>query len=199
MIRILTQSDFKTMPWKNGFGVTTEIHRIDHEGSMEFRVSSAAIPSSGPFSDFTGYDRTLVNLGPDSIYLTIGDEPESVLENHAVVHFDGGVQSSCRVSAPVRDLNVFCARGKYFASTIVRRLLKPEFVPIVPFSNILLYVIRGSLVAQTGDGREFLAHAEQAVFCEPLNPNSLDRWMLTSASEERCIYAAIVFRKIGTR
>ena len=126
MPRLLARHEFIDMPWKNGRGITTEIFRIDGNGSMVFRISSAEVSESGEFSDFTGYDRSLVNIGSREMYLTYGeaspDATEDCLSPMAVAHFDGGLRIYCRVTESTRDLNIFCAKDQYFASTIVRKL-----------------------------------------------------------------------------
>ena len=197
MGRILTKKDFTEMLWKNGQGVTTELFRIDHDGRMVFRVSTAAVKESGTFSDFQGYDRSLVNLGPGTMWLTHDGGHETEVGVYGVSHFDGSLKTSCRVNQATRDLNIFCAKDLYFASTIVRELGKPEFVPIPPTSNVIIYVIKGALVAHNNEKREFFAQTGEAVLREASDSVNAERWMLASASDEVCVYATVVFRKIA--
>ena len=198
MGRILTKIDFKQMPWKNGRGSTTEIYRWDRDGHLIFRVSSAMVSDNGPFSDFSGYDRTLVNLGPGAMTLQhdVGNRIE--LQPFGVTHFDGGVKTEGAVTQPCRDLNVFCANGVLSASTFVRQLPKPEFVPIPPTTGLLIYVIEGSLVAKDLTGREYFVLDGEAIVREPSDSVNQQRWMLASASENFCRYVAISFREVNT-
>ncbi len=49
-MRRLTAADYRTMPWKNGLGQTTELHRVDDAtGQMLWRVSIAGVAQDGPF------------------------------------------------------------------------------------------------------------------------------------------------------
>ncbi len=198
MPRVLAHHDFIDTPWKNGRGVTTEIFRMDAKGQMVFRISSAVVTESGDFSDFTGYDRSLVNIGAGDMYLTHGvassDGPGDVLAPMAVTHFDGGVKTYCRVSEGTRDLNIFCAKNQYFASTIVRKLIAPEFFPVPVLSNTLIFVVEGSLVVQNSERLQFFVQQGDALLEESKESRLQDRWMLASASNQTCVLVTIVFR-----
>src|SRR5258707_14720415 len=63
--RVLSPSDYRRMPWKNGGGHTHEIAAHPEGAGMAafaWRVSIAEIAQDGPFSSFPGVDRTLVLL-----------------------------------------------------------------------------------------------------------------------------------------
>ena len=65
MIRRLTSTDFRTMPWANGKGVTVEMLKIEDQGRLVLRLSRAMVVESGPFSLFPGIERNLTVLsGP---------------------------------------------------------------------------------------------------------------------------------------
>ncbi len=71
----LHSSDSRIMPWKKGGGSTTEI-AMEPKGSgladpFLWRVSSAKIEASGPFSSFPGYSRSLVLLEGAGLLLDI--------------------------------------------------------------------------------------------------------------------------------
>jgi hypothetical protein len=94
-----------------------------------------------------------------------------------------------------RDLNVFCAKDQYFASTISRTLTKPEFIPVAGTSSSFIYVISGSMVVQNQDKREFFVQTGEAILREASDGVSPDRWMLASASQEACQYVVVVFHR----
>lgn len=78
-MRILRASEYKTMPWKNGGGVTVEI-AIHPPGAsvdaFDWRVSMATVAQDGPFSSFPGVDRTLAIIEGNGLALAIsGHEP----------------------------------------------------------------------------------------------------------------------------
>jgi uncharacterized protein len=51
-MRVLTPSDYKRMPWKNGGGETTEIAVFPPGASLDaiaWRLSMASVAADGPF------------------------------------------------------------------------------------------------------------------------------------------------------
>lgn len=110
MIRVLSQADFKTMPWANGKGVTVELARVDDAQGMLWRLSRAAVVEEGDFSIFPGVDRNLTVIeGP-------GFDLEGALSLRAdplkPVEFPGDVPLAARrVTAPCEDFNVMVRRG----------------------------------------------------------------------------------------
>jgi environmental stress-induced protein Ves len=195
LLRKLTDKDFTVMPWKNGKGSTTELYRIDVGSHMAFRVSTAKVENSGPFSDFSGYDRALVNLGPSIMQLTIDGQDARTLAELEHIHFDGGARAHCEVSSPCNDLNVFCRKEHFFASTVVRRLNKPEFIPLLGNSGWFLFVVSGRLCAHGPQGREILVGPREALVQDLGSATGQDRLMLASASEAVCVMIAISFRR----
>ncbi len=202
MPRILSRLEFVDMPWKNGRGHTSEIFRIDANGRMVFRISSAEVSASGEFSDFSDYDRSLVNIGAGEMFLTHG---ETSVSSHGepllplgVAHFDGGIRTHCRVSEATRDLNIFCDRNTYFASTVVRTLITPEFLPVPALSNTFIFVVTGSLVVQNIDKIQFFVQQGDALLHESQPTLQQDRWMLASASNFPCVVVTVVFRNAAS-
>jgi environmental stress-induced protein Ves len=200
MPRVLSHLEFIDMPWKNGRGHTTEIFKIEANGLMVFRISSAEVSASGEFSDFSGYDRSLVNIGAGEMVLTHG---ETSVSSHgepllplAVAHFDGGIRTYCRVSEATRDLNIFCAQNVYFASTVVRTLVAPEFLPVPVSSNTFIFVVDGSLVVQNNEKMQFFVQKGDALLHESEPCQQQDRWLLASASDLPCVIVTVVFRGI---
>lgn len=73
-MQLIRARDMKSMPWKNGHGVTTEIEISPAGATLEkddflWRMSRAEIRSDGPFSKFLNCDRWLTVLGPDDLML----------------------------------------------------------------------------------------------------------------------------------
>lgn len=121
LIRILRAADHKSMPWKNGGGVTTEIV-VHPEGSaldaFDWRVSMAQVASDGPFSAFPGIDRTLAVLEGAGISLTIGgEEPVLLGKESAPLTFPADQPThGALATGPILDLNVMVRRGSVRAS-----------------------------------------------------------------------------------
>jgi environmental stress-induced protein Ves len=104
------------VPWKNGGGLTREIAAAPPGATLDdfrWRVSTAEVTASGPFSRFADVDRTLCVLAgelllefPDArgVALTPGSEPFGFAGDVAVRGTPRG--------GPVTDLNVMTRRGR---------------------------------------------------------------------------------------
>ncbi len=119
MINIITPSQFKTIPWKNGLGETTEL-AIDEGGSVNhfgWRLSIASVVSDGLFSDFSGYHRQLVLIEGNGVKLTHnGNEIDQLDKLLSIASFDGGCQTvGSLVSGPIKDFNIMTNKKKYSA------------------------------------------------------------------------------------
>jgi uncharacterized protein len=71
-MRQWTTKDYRTMPWKNGGGSTTELAIFPEGASIDhfvWRLSTATVAQSGPFSHFSQIDRTLAILSGDGLLL----------------------------------------------------------------------------------------------------------------------------------
>ena len=55
-----TASQYLRQPWKNGGGTTTELAIQSRGEDWSWRLSLADVDTSGPFSDFVGYRRTIL-------------------------------------------------------------------------------------------------------------------------------------------
>jgi uncharacterized protein len=124
-MRIIRQSAFKSVPWKNGGGVTHEALRVPESGdSFRFRVSVARIDASGAFSDFTGYTRTMVLLRGAGLTLRFATgEARTLLRAGDLVEFDGAMPVTCELSeGACVDLNLMVSRTIGPARARVERL-----------------------------------------------------------------------------
>lgn len=106
-MKVLNESSFKIMPWKNGWGNTTELFREDISGAMAFRLSRAVINENGLFSIFQGMKRILVILKGAGCSLKINSELHRV-ETDTIIQFDGDDNvHATLLEDPVIDFNVF--------------------------------------------------------------------------------------------
>ena len=133
MVRLLTTADYRSMPWKNGGGRTTEIAAFPPGSTLDaflWRVSLADVACDGPFSPFPGIDRTIVLL--DGAGMRLREGPRGVeLTTPFVPHdFSGDEGIDCTlVAGPVRDFNVMFRRGRARGSVAVVREGGAEFGP----------------------------------------------------------------------
>jgi len=110
----LTARDFARQPWRNGGGFTTQLAVHAEGGEWIWRLSVAEVAESGPFSDFSGFDRTLLLVDGAGMELSVeGQAPVRLQQESAPFTFDGGAPTRCRLlGGPVRDLNLMVARGR---------------------------------------------------------------------------------------
>ncbi|WP_207536627.1 HutD/Ves family protein [Sabulicella rubraurantiaca] len=57
---MIRRAAFETRPWRNGGGIS---HEIAWHPDDDWRLSLAEIARGGPFSDYSGFDRTLTAIG----------------------------------------------------------------------------------------------------------------------------------------
>ena len=116
-IRVIDASHHRVMPWKNGFGTTTEIAidppDADVGGRFRWRLSIADVQRSGPFSAFPGYERTIMVIAGHGMDLAIADQPARRLDRlFDPFVFSGDSTAECRLlDGPIRDFNLMVERS----------------------------------------------------------------------------------------
>lgn len=116
-MQVLRADSYRSMPWKNGGGVTTEII-VSPAGAglddFDWRVSMAKVESGGPFSSFAGIDRTLSVLEGEGIVLSIaGQAPARLDKASPPLPFPADVSTDATlIDGPIVDLNVMTRRGR---------------------------------------------------------------------------------------
>ena len=163
MVRLLTPNDFRSMPWKNAAGRTTEIAVHPAAAGLDgfaWRVSIADVERDGPFSAFPGVDRTIVLLDGEGMSL-LGSEREIDLTTRYVPHdFRGDESVECKlVSGPCRDFNAMFRRARARGSVTVVRRSVAEFDPA---QFCVSYAAKGSheaTIARRGARRLDEGHA----------------------------------------
>ena len=125
MHHLLAPADYRRVPWKNGGGHTLEI-AAEPPGStvagFAWRVSVADIERDGPFSVFSGVDRTLVLLAGNGMRLTGACEPLELHTAYEPVRFAGEAALHCAlVAGPTRDFNLMVRRSRAHGDVVVVR------------------------------------------------------------------------------
>ncbi len=113
-LSIIARASFAALPWKNGGGITHEAIRRPPAGDpFSWRVSLAQIDRSGPFSDFTGYDRKMLLLRGGGIALEFGSGERRMLRKPGDwLQFDGGAPVHCELlDGPCVDLNLMVSNS----------------------------------------------------------------------------------------
>ena len=119
MLTILSPETFKTIPWKNGLGHTTEL-AINSGGNLDdfdWRLSIASVVNDGDFSNFPGYQRHLVLIEGEGLILDHHNGDVNELANLLdVAHFDGGSKTCGRlVNGAIKDFNIMANKQSFTA------------------------------------------------------------------------------------
>jgi uncharacterized protein len=109
----LRPADYRSQPWKNGRGTTTElVHLVDPvTGATLFRLSRASVIEDGPFSLFPGIERNLTVLTGAGFRL-VGANIDLRCDPLKPVDFPGDVEIRAvdTNNQPSDDFNVMTAR-----------------------------------------------------------------------------------------
>lgn len=110
--RIIAPDRFNAMPWRNGQGHTIELLQQAMADGFAWRLSMADVSADGPFSDFSGYDRTLLLLEGEGISLIDQDDRRYELSRPLqAARFRGEDSINATLHAgPIRDFNVMARR-----------------------------------------------------------------------------------------
>jgi uncharacterized protein len=122
-LQIVRKSSFTSVAWKNGGGITHEAVRVPETGdAFRWRVSIAHIDSSGPFSDFSGYQRIMVLLRGTGVTLRFNaGESRELRSVGQLVEFDGAGQTYCELlDGPCVDLNLMVAASISVEARVTR-------------------------------------------------------------------------------
>jgi HutD len=140
--RRVLPADWRTMPWRNGGGLTHELLKLG-EGALGFalRVSIAEVQADGPFSRFDGIDRALLLLSGAGMTLTWENGEHTTLTPEAPLVLFPGEESPENVllRGPTTDLNVMTDRAALTARVILS--------PPGPITAPLALLLRPGLVA----------------------------------------------------
>lgn len=173
-MRVLRAANYKTMPWKNGVGSTTEIAispERDRLDDFDWRVSMAQVSTDGAFSSFPGIDRTLLILEGEGIMLNVGDRTLYV-DRHSLQSFPGDQPTSATLTnGPVVDLNIMSRRG--IVQHHVRRIkvLSPQVFSTS--SCMLLFVEHGVITARSDANTETLVERD-TLLIDPHTPATIE-------------------------
>ena len=154
MVRLLTPADYRTMPWKNGSGRTTEIAAYPSGAGLDtflWRVSLADVGCDGPFSSFPGIERTIVLLEGAGMRLHGGVRATELTTPFEPHTFSGDVAVDCRlIAGPVRDFNAMFRRGRACGSVTVVPRGGAEFGPAqfrIAYAATGVYECSGATIA----------------------------------------------------
>ena len=113
--KIYSPQSFQTLPWRNGLGSTVELlaETPNKNEAFSWRLSIASVANDGPFSDFSGYDRTLLLLEGTGITLNKPNGIFKVLNSSLdYANFKGeDLIDAALHDGPIKDFNVMTLRS----------------------------------------------------------------------------------------
>ena len=163
-----TPPDYRTMPWKNGGGITHEMFIYPEDATLQkgdflWRLSSANVGESGPFSTFPGYDRVLFLLSGNGLELTVNGETVPLRSPFDSLRFRGEHDASCMLTdGPVTDFNIFCRRE--ILTCEYRHLFSKKDIErlFLPGDTTILLCLQGEATAEI-EGKHPLKEMEMLV------------------------------------
>jgi environmental stress-induced protein Ves len=165
-LQIIRAKDCPTAPWKNGGGATTEIAAAPPGASLDtfdWRVSMARVASDGPFSEFSGIDRTLAVVSGNGLVLSIGSNaPVTLARGSDPIGFAGDAATSARlVAGAVTDLNVMTRRRRF--SHRLRQVREPEACDFDGHDIALVLSLDGSTTISSARDLATLGHGDAVI------------------------------------
>ncbi len=145
-MQIIPVTQQRSMPWKNGQGVSWHI-AVDPDGAgfedFAWRVSRAAIMRDAAFSAFADTERWITLIQGEGCALRFADGGALMLRKPFVpMRFDGARAATCKLSAgPCTVLNVMARRGRAEADVAVVAApgdLPPEIGDAARDGNLIL-------------------------------------------------------------
>lgn len=194
-MRLLRAADYSRMPWKNGGGETREI-LVSPAGAsldtLDWRISLATIASDGPFSAFSGIERTLCVIRGAGIYLQVANAtPALLLENSPPYSFAGeAAASSTLVAGTTVDLNVMTRRGR-FRHAVRRLSVEAQLQLQATATTTIVFCQNGSLQCEATGTSVRLAAEDCVVFDDETSPIGL------SAAETATLIVIELFAESG--
>lgn len=139
--RLLRQADLVISPWPNGAG-----RKADVAAGPGWLVAFAWLDSDAPFSDYSGFDRTITLVDGHGFVLRFNAEPAVKVPFQTPTAFDGGARLSCHLpDGPCRVLNVMTDRGTWRNSVRIGPAL-----PSGPGTTVLVALDAASVLRADG-------------------------------------------------
>ncbi len=166
-MRLIRQTDYRIMPWKNGGGTTTEIF-ASPEGVIDFdwRVSIATVSADGPFSTFPGFERHIMVLEGNGMTLEVENAGTVDLASLRPYSFSGDSRVDGRLrSGPVKDFNLMVRRDFGVGTLQVQQTDKPCRLGGSK-SQFLIYTLSKHSILLDPDEFHVFPAGETLVICE---------------------------------
>jgi len=165
-VRVIERESYRAMPWKNGGGVTHEIARSDDEPSPQWRISLATLEGDGPFSDFAGYDRTIVPIEGAFALTFEGGRCVQLDGKSEPFRFAGEERVECKLDGGTsRDLNIMTQRSAW-SHAVDCKALEWDELNLPAGTHKFVFVLDGSLEVFAETGAPLVLRAGDTLECD---------------------------------
>lgn len=167
MTKIYSVNTYKSMPWKNKQGITTELFMYPQSGSLSelnfsWRLSSATLPMKSSFSKFPGFQRYLCLIRGH--YMMLNDRR---FLKYAISEFSGDENIECSTDSD-ENLDI----GLIYNPQMINPGFEIAFSD-AKLSSHNLVICLGSGLSIHGQNLSFLesAFSESEIFISPTQEN----------------------------
>jgi environmental stress-induced protein Ves len=139
---LIRQSTLPVTPWRNGAG-----RKADIVAGEDWLIGYAFLDADAPFSDYSGFDRTITLIQGRGFVLAGADGTElRVATPFLPTGFDGGWPATCRLlEGPCLVLNAISARARWRHDVAVYAAGSPQPPPHADAVADLLVVLQGEM------------------------------------------------------
>jgi environmental stress-induced protein Ves len=114
-------ADLPVEPWKNGGGITRTLASFPDAATLDtftWRISLAAVAVSGPFSAFSGVDRTIVLWSGHGMALRSAEVTHPLTHHFEPYSFSGDEAiEATLIDGPTTDINIMTRLGHATSTT----------------------------------------------------------------------------------
>lgn len=153
------------MPWRNGAGITLEIAREPSAHSeLLWRLSLATVATSGPFSNYAGYRRSVTLIDGDGFRLGIGGQKPVVLDCvGATALFPGEASTTCTlINGASSDLSLMVREPGAIVAVTRIQLTASRVMPLRAGVLKALFFLQSGIILLTPSDSEMADSEERA-------------------------------------
>jgi environmental stress-induced protein Ves len=150
----LRREHYVAMPWRNGAGVTQEIACRPASGSdFVWRLSLAKVTTSGPFSNYSGYRRSVTLIDGAGFRLDFGDDDSILLDSVGTTAlFSGGASTVCTlIDGPSSDLSLVVREPGAIVSVTRHRSNASQMTPLRAGALSAVFCLGGQIILTVAD------------------------------------------------
>ncbi|WP_057830001.1 HutD/Ves family protein [Colwellia sp. TT2012] len=158
MITLISPNEFKTIPWKNGLGHTTEL-AISDGGNLDnfaWRLSIASVVNDGDFSNFSGYQRNLVLIEGAGLTLDHHNgDVDKLIQLLDIARFDGANKThGSLLNGGIKDFNIMTKQTAFSAEVNCYIEQQSIIVELLADSLLFAYSLTDTMMVNTAKDKD---------------------------------------------